>query len=93
MQRMAHSFAENRTAGVMHLRNPDGSVVKAGRVVGSVVFTKELQAALGCDIGYEPWLVSVAVDDPRVAKAVKAGQLRSFSIGGRGLRIPFDVED
>jgi hypothetical protein len=90
----AHRFmSESRSAGVMHMRGPNGEVVKAGRVVSSCVMTDQLQRALGISLGCEPWIVGVEITDPRVAKAIKSGQLAGFSIAGRGYREPVEIEE
>jgi len=95
LQRVAHEFMSegDQSAGVMHLRNDDGSVVKAGRVVSSVVLTDALQRSLGVSIGMEPWIIGVQVDNPAVAKAIKSGALAGFSIAGSGIRTPAETEE
>lgn len=77
----AHGFMKDyRVGGSMH------SEMGIGTVVESMVFTKELQNALGIDLGMEGWLIAVKVDSEAVWKRVKSGELRAFSIGGSGRR-------
>ena len=92
--RVAHEFvSSSRVGGIMHMRHADGSVVKAGKVVSSVVLTNALQKAMNIDLGFEPWIVGMQIDDPDVAKAIKSGQLSGFSIAGKGLRTPVTLEE
>lgn len=79
----AHDFVSNsRQGGVLH----DEYGHKIGRIVESVVFTKELQDHLGIDLGKIGWLIGYKITDARVKTLVKSGLLKSFSIGGRGRR-------
>jgi hypothetical protein len=78
----AHDFMlGEQEAGLMH-------VVKTGigKIVESVVLTKELQNALGINLGMEGWFIGVKVSDDATWDAVKKGGLRAFSIGGTGER-------
>lgn len=78
----AHDFMlGEQEAGLMH-------VVKTGigKIVESVVLTKDLQKALGIDLGMEGWFIGVKVSDDATWNAVKKGGLRAFSIGGSGER-------
>lgn len=61
--------------------------IGTGRLIESMVFTKEKQDALGIDLGKVGWFVGYKVDDPRVWEANKRGELPEFSIGGSGKRI------
>jgi uncharacterized protein YndB with AHSA1/START domain len=78
----AHAFIiSSRTAKALH----QGSQI--GEFVESVVFTPEVQKALGINLGRVGWWVALKVKDERVWKAVKDGKLKMLSIGGRGKRI------
>lgn len=78
----AHSFiSSSRAAKVMH----EGG--KVGEFVESIVFTKEVQTALGIDLGKVGWWVGLKIHDDKIWQAVKDGKLRMLSIGGRGKRI------
>jgi hypothetical protein len=70
------------TAGEMHER---GGV---GRLVESVVFTKEKAAAMGIPEGYLPegWWVGYYIDDDDVWKKIKDGTYSMFSIEGTATR-------
>ena len=92
LQRAAHEFmSRGRTGGILHLKNSDGNVVKAGEIVESLVLSGELQKALGIDLGGKvPWLICMKVTNPAVRKAIARGELRGFSIGGAGKRTPIE---
>lgn len=78
----AHEFMlGEQEAGLMH-------AIKSGigKVVESVVLTKDLQSALGIDLGVEGWFIGVKIEDDTTWNAVKKGTLRAFSIGGTGER-------
>lgn len=70
------------TAGEMHER---GGV---GRLVESVVFTKEKTAAMGIPDGILPgaWWIGFRITDDWVWKKVKSGEYSMFSIEGTGKR-------
>lgn len=60
-----------------------------GRIVESVVFTRDVKKALGLPASFPTgWYIVAKVTDPDVWSQVKAGQLTSFSIGGSGKRVP-----
>lgn len=71
---------ESRDVGLSH------TTMGHGRVTQGLVFTKELQQALGIDLGRVGSLVKIQVDDPKVQKRVASGELRELSIGGSGRR-------
>jgi len=80
MERAAYDFALHyRDQGVMHEKTG------VGRMVESIVFTKEKQAALGIDLGLEGWWIGFKVDDEGVWQAYKRGELPDFSIGGTAI--------
>lgn len=72
----------SRVGGEMH------KLLGIGTVVDSLVFSKEVQAALGIDLKKEGWFVGVRVDNDTTWDRVKKGELRSFSIGGKAVRVP-----
>lgn len=59
---------------------------KTGELVESIVFTKELQKALGIDLAQVGWFVGYKITDDATWAKVEKGELKSFSIGGRGKR-------
>lgn len=81
-----HYITNSRVGGVLH----DEKGQHIGRAVESVVFTKDLQKHLGIDLKKTGWLLGYQVEDPRVKAMVRSGVLKSFSIGGKGKRIPVD---
>lgn len=77
----AHGFVSNYRVGkTMHSGAPTSNIVD------SVVFTKDLQKALGVDLGKVGWLITTKVSDPDTWEKVKKGELKAFSIGGSGVR-------
>jgi hypothetical protein len=90
LMKAAHNFLSTpRTGGAMHIYDPDtNEPLKAGEIVESMVFTKDIQKALGIDLGKVGWLVGYRIEDPTIRKAIASGKLRAFSCGGSGLRIP-----
>jgi len=77
VEKAAHDFVlESRVGGVMHSGD-------AGVIVDSLFFSKDVQAALGIDLGRVGWFIGMHVTDADVWKRVKAGELPMFSIAGR----------
>jgi hypothetical protein len=77
----AHDFMRDSRAGkAMHQGR------RAADVVESIVFTRDLQKALGIDLGKVGWFATMKVRDDEVWKRVKSGELCAFSIGGTGRR-------
>lgn len=67
-----------------------GKVMHQGRrvadVIESIVFTKDVQKALGIDLGRVGWFGAMKFRDEEVWSRVKSGELPAFSIGGVGKR-------
>lgn len=73
----AHNFiTESRSGKVMHRGR------RVADVVESVVFTKDLQKALGIDLGVVGWFGAMKFRDGKIWDKVKSGELSAFSIGG-----------
>lgn len=84
LSKFAYDFVENcGLAGEMH-RNTDG----VGKMIESIVFTKEKQQVLGINLGRVGWWVGFKINDSAVWKRIKNGEYKAFSIGGRGRRLP-----
>ena len=87
LEQAAYEFVlHHRSAGEMHER---GGV---GRLIESVVFTKEKIAAIGIPDGFLPlglW-IGFQIDDDEVWQKVKAGDYLMLSIEGTADRIPID---
>lgn len=78
----AHEFmSEHRHGKSMH----EGGQV--AEYVESMVFTHDVQKALGIDLGMVGWFVGAKVTDDNVWKRIKSGELKMFSIGGTANRI------
>lgn len=85
LERAMYDFVlYSRDQGHMHEKRG------VGRLVESMVFSKEKQDALGIDLGFEGAWVGFKVDDDQVWAAVKRGDLPQFSIGGAA--IPVEIE-
>ena len=64
---------------------------KRGEVVQSMVMTKELQDALGIDLGIIGWLVCVKVESDEMWQQAKDGKFTGFSIGYTAERKPLNA--
>lgn len=81
--RSAHEFMrEYRVGKAMHAGEADKV-----EYVESIVFTKEVQKALGVDLGRVGWWVAGFVRDDATWRRVKAGEMRSLSVGGTAVRV------
>ena len=79
---MAHGFiADVRAGKVMHGGR------RVADLVESMVFTTDLQKALGIDLGKVGWMIAMKVRDEATWEKVKSGQYPAFSIGGFGDRV------
>lgn len=77
MEKMANEFMSDvRVAKTMH----DGGQV--GEIIHSLPLSSELAKSLGIDSPIEGWIIGVKVHSEEVWKAIKAGSLKAFSIGG-----------
>lgn len=76
-----------RSQGDMHKTNNANEPVQVGRLVESMMFTKEKQDVLKINLGLEGWWVGFKVDDPALWEAHKRGDRPEFSIGGKGKRV------
>ena len=68
---------------------------KKARMVESCVFTKEKQEAIGIPAGIIPvgWWIGFYVDDDEAWQKIKDGTYKMFSIEGRGIRVPVDLQE
>ncbi len=85
LERAAYDFVlHSRDGGDMHLRKG------CSRLVESIVFTKEKQAAMGIELpgGMVGWWTGFYVDDDELWAAHKRGERPEFSIGGTAHRAP-----
>jgi cation transport regulator ChaB len=81
----AHDYVTNsRKAKVMH----NGGAI--GHVVESLVFTKEIQEALGISLNKVGWFIGMKITDDEYYQKVKCGEYKMFSIGGMGQRMELD---
>lgn len=87
LEKTAYDYVlESRVSGEMHLRQGP-QPKKVGRMVESIIFTEEKQAALGIDLGFVGWWVGFKVNDEIVWKKIKDGKYKGFSIHGFGRRL------
>ena len=95
----AYEFCLNaRMGGEMHEAGNDGKVKGIGRLVESCVFTKEKQAAMlqslhdqgieeaALDLKCVAWWIGLHVEKSDTWDRITSGELRAFSIGGKGKR-------
>jgi len=81
----AHNYiSQYREAKEMH------SGGQIGEVVESLVFTKDVQDALGISLGKIGWFIGVKINDQDLFNKFKTGEYSMFSIGGRGHRIEIE---
>lgn len=82
LEKAAYDFVLHaRQHGEMH------KIIGTGKLVESMMFTTEKQAALGINVGKVGWWVGFRVSDPDTWAAHKRGELPEFSIGGSGRRV------
>lgn len=62
------------------------------KLIASVPMTREVQKALGIDLDMVGWLIGFEVTDDAVWAKVKSREVRQFSIGGHGDRVPVPDE-
>jgi len=80
-----HDFViDSRASKVMHRGR------RVGDIVETLVLTKDVQAALGIDLGRVGWFGAMKFRDDDAWIRVKSGELRAFSIGGMGTRSEID---
>lgn len=78
IQKAAWGFvSDSRRGGELHVKD-------AGEIVESMYFSKEIQDALGIDLGRTGWFGGYHVKDPVAWEKVKDGTYTAFSIGGSG---------
>ena len=81
----AHNYvSQYREAKAMH----EGEQI--GEVVESLVFTSDVQKALGIDLNKVGWFIGMKIHDDEIWRQFRDGSLSSFSVGGRGRRVEID---
>jgi hypothetical protein len=81
LRKAAHRFVcDARVAKAMHSGSPVGEVVE------SVIVDDAFAKALGSTDTRRGWWIGMQINDEAVQKRVRSGELRAFSIGGRGRR-------
>ena len=81
LRKAAHRFVTDaRVAKAMHAGG------QVGEVVESVIIDDEFAKATGLSTDKRGWWIGMAVHDENIRKRVRAGELKAFSIGGRGKR-------
>lgn len=90
LEKAAYEYVANfGTAGEMHKR---GGI---GRVIESIVFTKEKADALGIPQDALPngWWIGFKISDDEVWEKIKSGEYTMFSIEGNAVREPMERGD
>lgn len=81
LRKAAHRFVSDaRVAKAMH------KGAQVGDVVESVLVDDEFAKALGVSDTRRGWWIGMVINDERVQKRVRSGELKAFSIGGKGRR-------
>ena len=81
LRKAAHQFVcDARVAKAMHSGKPVGEVVE------SVVIDDAFAKATSMSDSRRGWWIGMQINDPTIQKRVRSGELRAFSIGGRGRR-------
>lgn len=85
LRKSAHAFVSDaRQAKVMH----DGEPI--GRVVESVLVDDDFAKVHGIGHGKRGWWGAMEITDPATQRRAAQGELKAFSIGGRGKRVPIE---
>lgn len=90
LEKAAYEYvADFGTAGEMHRR---GGI---GRVIESIVFTKEKADALGIPADALPqgWWIGFKIEDDEVWEKIKSGEYSMFSIEGKAIREPMKGDE
>ena len=81
LTKAVHRFMlESRMSKEMHKGSETGDVVE------SMMFSEDLQRALGINLNKVGWMVAIKIKDDDVWKRIKKGELKMLSIGGHGKR-------
>ena len=89
LEKAAITYAlESREAGKSHIKTTG-----IGKMIMSIVTTKEIQKAMGIPKGIVPegWFIGYKIIDDETWDLVKSGDYKGFSIGGTGKRVPYYV--
>jgi hypothetical protein len=86
LRKAAHRFVSNaRVAKAMHKGQQVGDVVE------SVLIDDEFAKAVGMTDTRRGWWIGMEVLDEGIRKRVRSGELRAFSIGGKGRRTKMEA--
>lgn len=85
LRKAAHQFiAETRVAKAMHRGDAVGDIVE------SVIIDDEFVKAVGATTTQRGWWIGMRINSETVRKRIQSGELRAFSVGGRGTRVPME---
>ena len=86
LRKAAHRFVlDARVAKAMHAGQQIGDVVE------SVIVDDSFAKAMGMTDTRRGWWIGMEIHDPKVRQAIVKGDLKAFSIGGRGRRTPMEA--
>lgn len=76
-----------RSYGDMHERDGENNFIQRGRLIESIMFTREKMAALGIPAGTIPegWWVGFHIDDDEAWELMKRGDRPAFSIAAEAI--------
>lgn len=85
MEEAAWDFLKNAGVGcVMHARDANDRPIQVGSCVASFPLTAVTKAAFGIQSDVDGWMFGMHVTDDETWGMVKRGELKGFSIGGKG---------
>lgn len=85
LRNAAHDFISDvRVAKALHKGE------QIGEVVESLIIDDDIAKALGITDTRRGWFVGMRVNDSTVQKRIRDGELKQFSIGGRGTRVEIE---
>jgi hypothetical protein len=83
LREAAHDFLEHRVAKSKHGKDIFFGDEPVGDIVESIIIDDDVAKALGMTSKARGWWGSMRISDAKVQKAVREGNLKQFSFGGR----------
>lgn len=84
LREAAHDFMEHRIAKAMHGKDASFGDEPTGDIVDSILIDDDVAKALGMTSQKRGWFGTMRINDATVQKSVRDGNLKQFSIGGKG---------
>lgn len=83
LREAAHDFMAHRVAKAAHGKDDFFGDDPTGDIVESIIIDDNVAKALGITSLKRGWWGTMRVDDQKVQKAIRDGELKQFSFGGR----------